>query len=166
MEVAGSGPAAITRARTRHSTPVIFMLSARAPSQAPGIIRDSSVAASRCVITTRQIVTTVTGIFRGSVDKSNLGGPIMIAQVAHQSTEEGFGHFLWLLGMLSINLMFLNVLPIPVLDGGQLALLLVEAVTRRRPSEAVVGIAQMTGLVLLLSLMVFISFNDVVRLLR
>ena len=73
----------------------------------------------------------------------------------------------WLmLGMLSINLMFLNVLPIPVLDGGQLVLLLVEAVTRKRPSEAAVGLAQMAGLVLLLGLMLFISYNDVVRLLH
>ena len=125
-----------------------------------------SMAASRCVATTSQIVTTVTGIFRGSVDKDNLGGPIMIAQVARRSTDEGFGHFLWLLGMLSINLMFLNVLPIPVLDGGQLVLLGLEAVMRRRPSEGIVVAAQLTGLVVLLSLMVFISFNDVVRLLK
>jgi regulator of sigma E protease len=125
-----------------------------------------SMAGSRCLLTTRQIVTTVAGIFGGSLDKDSLGGPILIAQVAHKSSKDGFGHFLWLLGMLSINLMFLNALPIPVLDGGQLALLFVESVTRRRPSEALVGITQMAGLVLLLGFMVFVTFNDVARLLR
>jgi regulator of sigma E protease len=123
-----------------------------------------SLAAGRCVATTRQILTTIAGIFRGSLDKNNLGGPILIAQVAHQTSKAGFGQFLWLLAMLSINLMFLNVLPIPLLDGGQLALLGVEAATRRAPSEAVVGIAQMVGLAFLLGLMLFISFNDVLRL--
>lgn len=125
-----------------------------------------SLAATRCVLTSRQIKTTITGLFRGSVDKGNLGGPILIAQVAHQSSKRGFGQFLWLLGMLSINLMFLNVLPIPLLDGGQLALLALEGATRKRPSEALVGITQMVGLVVILGLTVIISFNDVLRLIR
>jgi regulator of sigma E protease len=125
-----------------------------------------SLAATRCVLTSRQIKTTIAGLFRGSVDKGNLGGPILIAQVAHQSSKRGFGQFLWLLGMLSINLMFLNVLPIPLLDGGQLALLALEGATRRRPSEALVGITQMVGLVVILGLTVIISFNDVLRLIR
>ncbi len=124
-----------------------------------------SLAWDRSILTTRQILTTVTGIFRGSVDGSNLGGPILIAQVAHRSSKSGAGHFLWILATLSINLMFLNVLPIPLLDGGQLALLGVEAVTRKAPSEATVGIAQMVGLAFLLAIMVFATFNDVARLL-
>jgi regulator of sigma E protease len=131
--------------------------------RAGGPVELVSMAWSRCIVSTRQIVTTVTGIFRGSLDSSALGGPILIAQIAHRSTRSGTGQFLWLLGTLSINLMFLNVLPIPVLDGGQLALLALEAVLRRRPSESVVGIAQMAGLLLILSLVVLVSYNDIVR---
>jgi regulator of sigma E protease len=123
-----------------------------------------SLAAHRCVLTTRNIGLTLSGIFKGSVDKGNLGGPVLIAQATFQKAKEGFGHFLWILAMLSINLMFLNVLPIPLLDGGQLALLAVEGVTRRRPSDSVVGITQMAGLVFLLGVLVFVTFNDIARL--
>lgn len=128
-----------------------------------GPVEVATLAFSRCVVTTRQIVATVAGIFRGSVDKDNLGGPIMIAQVAKKGTQAGLSHFLWILAVLSINLMFLNILPIPLLDGGQLALLAVEAVTRRPPSEAVVGLSQWVGLLLLLGLMVMVTFNDIAR---
>ncbi len=117
----------------------------------------------RCVQTTRQILATVRGIFSGSVDKSNLGGPVAIAQITKRSTESGTGRFLEMLAKLSINLMFLNILPIPLLDGGQLMLLTVEAVTRRPPSEWVVAASQWVGLVLLLGLMVMVTFNDIAR---
>ncbi len=62
--------------------------------------------------------------------------------------------------------MFLNVLPIPLLDGGQMALLAAEGLTRRRPSEAVVGITQIVGLVVILGLTVVISFHDILRLIH
>lgn len=133
------------------------------PLVVPGALEIPGLALGRCVSTTRQILATIAGIFRGSVDKSNLGGPILIAQVAHRETRSGAGPFLWLLAVLSINLMFLNILPIPLLDGGQLALLGVEAVTRKPPSEAIVGISQMVGLVLILGLFVMVTFNDIVR---
>jgi regulator of sigma E protease len=132
--------------------------------RASGLLEPLAFAQRRCVTTTRQIGSTVAGLFRGSVDKSNLGGPILIAQVAHQSSKQGFGRFLHLLAVLSLNLMLLNILPIPVLDGGALALLGVEAITRKPPSEAVVGISQMAGLALLLLLMVLVTFNDLARL--
>ena len=64
---------------------------------------------------------------------------------------------------ISANLAILNVLPIPALDGGHLMFLTIEAVTRKPPSEHVQGIATMIGVLLLLSLMVFAIFNDVVR---
>jgi regulator of sigma E protease len=118
----------------------------------------------RCVLTTKQIVATIGGIFRGSVAKENLGGPILIAQETRRGVKSGAGSFFWILAVLSVNLMFLNVLPIPLLDGGQLALLAFEAVTGKPPSEAAVGISQMVGLALLLGLMVMVTFNDVARL--
>jgi regulator of sigma E protease len=65
--------------------------------------------------------------------------------------------------MLSINLAFLNVLPIPVLDGGHLFFLLVEKIKGSPVSERVLGYSQMVGVVLIISLMVYVTFNDVVR---
>ncbi|MHC4925173.1 MAG: site-2 protease family protein, partial [Planctomycetota bacterium] len=120
-------------------------------------------AFDRCVATTRNIFGTIGGMFSGSIDRKNLGGPILIAQVARRSVDAGAGRFLWILAILSINLMVLNSLPIPVLDGGQLALIAIEAVTGKPPKEDYVILAQWVGLILLLGLMVFTTWNDITR---
>jgi regulator of sigma E protease len=132
--------------------------------RAAGPVEAVALGARRCVLTTNNIVATLRGLFSGALEKGAVGGPVMIVQVTAIRAREGFGWFLWILAVLSINLMFLNVLPIPLLDGGQLALLLVEGVTRRRPSDSVVGITQMAGLVILLGVLVLVTFNDIARL--
>ena len=65
--------------------------------------------------------------------------------------------------MLSMNLAFLNVLPIPVLDGGHLLFLLIEKLKGSPVSERIHGYSQLVGVVLIVSLMVYVTFNDVVR---
>ena len=65
--------------------------------------------------------------------------------------------------MLSMNLAFLNVLPIPVLDGGHLLFLLIEKIKGSPVSERVLGYSQMVGIVLILSLMVYVTYNDLMR---
>jgi regulator of sigma E protease len=162
------GPPGRGSARVRPAKRLAHEVDVRVESSA--VLRASSpfeaasLAAHRCVLTTRHIGSTITGLFRGSVGRDSVGGPVMIAQVAFGSAREGAGTFLWILAMLSINLMVLNILPIPLLDGGQLALLAVEGATGKPPSEAVVGISQMAGLALLLGLLLFVTFNDIVRL--
>ena len=140
------------------ASPVAEVLRISGPGEA------AALAVGRCVQTTRNIVATIGGIFGGSVDKSNLGGPVAIAQITKQGTEAGLGRYLAILAALSINLMFLNILPIPLLDGGQLMLLSVEAVTRKPPKEWVLVASQWIGLVVLLGLMVMVTFNDIARL--
>jgi len=125
----------------------------------------ASVAWRRTASTFRQLVAVLQGIFRGSVDRKNLGGPIFIGQIAREAAQAGPGRLLLLLAILSANLAVLNVIPIPPFDGGQLALLSVEAALRRPPSERVVIATQWTGLLFVLGLMVFFVFNDIERIL-
>jgi regulator of sigma E protease len=93
----------------------------------------------------------------------NLGGPVMIAQQAGRAAEQGFLSLLGLAAFLSVNLAILNILPIPVLDGGHLVFLSIEAIKRRPVSIKGRMIAQQIGMALLLMLMVVVTYNDVVR---
>lgn len=107
---------------------------------------------------------TLTGIFRGSVGSENLGGIISIGRISYDWAGMGVSKLIFFLCMLSLNLAFLNVLPIPVLDGGHLFFLLIEKVKGSPVNERVLGYSQMVGLVLILGLVVFVTFNDVRRL--
>ncbi len=100
---------------------------------------------------------------RAEVSTENMGGIITIGAVSYTWAEEGWAKLLYFLCMLSINLALLNVLPIPVLDGGHLFFLLVEKIKGSPVSERVLGYSQMVGLVLILSLMVYVTFNDIQR---
>ncbi|NLP12613.1 RIP metalloprotease RseP [bacterium] len=104
-------------------------------------------------------------LFSGEVSlKEGLGGPVRIAQLASDSARSGFGSLLMFTAFLSLNLAILNLLPIPALDGGHLLLLLIEAVIRRPVSTKIKIVAQQIGMALLLALMVFVIFNDVINL--
>lgn len=93
----------------------------------------------------------------------NVGGPIMIAQVIYKQADHGLINVLMLAALISVNLGVLNLLPIPVLDGGHLIFLLVEMAGRRPVPVAIQEKAMMAGLFLLISLMLAATFNDVMR---
>ncbi len=101
---------------------------------------------------------------RGEVSLKNLSGPISIAQYASLSAEDGLGRFLGFLGIVSISLGILNLLPIPVLDGGHLLYYLIEFVRGRPLSEQAQYAGQRIGIVLLVGLMGLAFYNDVARL--
>ncbi len=90
-----------------------------------------------------------------------LGGPIRIAQISAKAAEQGLGNFLFLLCFLSIQLGVLNLLPIPVLDGGHVVFMAYEAVARKPLSPKKRLIAQQVGMFLLLTLMVLVTVNDI-----
>ena len=101
-------------------------------------------------------------LFRGEVKfKEGLAGPVRIAQMAGDSAKGGFGNLLVFAAFLSLNLGFLNLLPFPVLDGGHLVFLGIEAVIRRPLSVKLKLIVQQVGMALLLALMLYVIFNDV-----
>lgn len=104
-------------------------------------------------------------IISGKVGAENLQGPLGIAQMSGDTASDGLVSFIQLIAFISTSIGFLNLLPIPVLDGGHLIMYGFEAVFRRPPSMKVVQVAMTMGLMLLLSLMVFSTFNDLTRLL-
>jgi regulator of sigma E protease len=103
------------------------------------------------------------GLITGDVPVQSLGGPILIAKVAGDSAKMGLVPFLITLALISINLGLVNLLPIPVLDGGQLVLLATEGARRRPLSESAVENFQKIGFVMVLSLIVLAMFNDLSR---
>ena len=102
----------------------------------------------------------------GQVSLSNLSSPIAIAQYAGSWAQAGVVEFLYFLSLISVSIGFLNVLPIPLLDGGQLLFLGAELVRRRPVSEQTEAIAQRVGLSLILLLLGFAVFNDLSRLIH
>jgi len=92
-----------------------------------------------------------------------LGGPVMIAQMSGQAAHAGLSAFLALLAMVSVSLGVLNLLPIPVLDGGMLLFLAIEAVRKKPMSQKVMEVSQSIGAALLISLIAVVSYNDIMR---
>jgi len=90
-----------------------------------------------------------------------LGGPVRIAQISAKAAEKGMGNFIYLLAFLSIQLGVLNLLPIPVLDGGHIAFMVYEAIARKPLSMRKRLIAQQVGMFLLLTLMILVTINDI-----
>lgn len=99
-----------------------------------------------------------------SVSK-NLGGPVAISQVSYRFAESGLAKLFYFLALLSINLAVINLLPIPVLDGGHLMFVLIEKVKGSPVNDRILGYSQVFGFVVILSLLVFVTYNDIVRLL-
>jgi regulator of sigma E protease len=100
----------------------------------------------------------------GDVSWKNLSGPVTIADYAGQSARLGLDYYVKFMALVSISLGVLNLLPIPVLDGGHLMYHMIEVVRRKPLSERAMGIAQQIGLSLLFALMAFAFFNDLNRL--
>ena len=94
-----------------------------------------------------------------------LAGPVGIFKVSYDSAALAPGNLLWLLALITVNLGIFNLLPIPVLDGGHILLLGIEKIRGEAPSDKFVAIFQYVGLVFLLSLIVFVTYNDINRLL-
>ncbi|MBU0946035.1 MAG: RIP metalloprotease RseP [Proteobacteria bacterium] len=121
-----------------------------------------------CSQTWMYISLTVMGFVKlaqGVVPVKELGGPILIAQIAGKQMQAGWINLAYFMGLLSVNLGILNLLPIPVLDGGHLMFLSVEAVRRKPMTEKIQIVAQQIGMACLGTLMIFVFYNDIARIL-
>ena len=98
-----------------------------------------------------------------SVGVDDLSGPVGIFTLLKEATKEGLVTVLSWAAILSVNLGFMNLLPLPALDGGRIAFMAYEAVTRRKPNAKVENTIHAIGFILLMGLMLFVSFNDVLR---
>jgi regulator of sigma E protease len=112
---------------------------------------------------------TVIGLYKlltGEISSKHLGGPLMIASVSGEQAQQGLASVMWLIAILSINLGILNLLPIPILDGGHLFFFACEAILGRPLGDRSREMAQQIGLVLLVFLMAYATWNDISRLLQ
>jgi len=110
------------------------------------------------------IVLSMKMLVTGSASMSDLGGPVMIAQMAGESAKAGWPTLLSFMAFISVNLAFLNILPIPGLDGGHIMVILIQMIIRRPLSIKTKIKIQQVGMTMLLLLFVFVLFNDIGRL--
>jgi len=139
---------------------VLGILSTTQVSRPVPLVRAVPLAVQQTAGMTRAIVDGLSQIIRGRVSPKQLGGPITIARVAGSGAELGFLPFIGLIALLSINLGFINLLPVPMLDGGHLFFYAIEAVRRRPLSAQALEVAFRGGLALVFALMVFLTIND------
>ena len=109
-------------------------------------------------------VLTVVKLLTRVLPSDTLGGPILIAQLAGDQARQGVSPFAYFLGLLSVNLGILNLLPIPILDGGHLLFFSIEALRRRPLSPQARAMAQQVGLAIILMLTALVFYNDIARL--
>jgi regulator of sigma E protease len=121
---------------------------------------------SRTIGSMRQVFYTLKNLLTARVSAKHVGGPIAIAQMTYGMFEHGFAMYLYFLALISMNLAILNLLPIPVLDGGQIVLLTAEKIRGEPLPERVVGYLQLVGVVLILSLIALALTNDITNLFR
>lgn len=104
-------------------------------------------------------------VFSGKIEFGKaFGGPVKIAQYAAKSADNGMSSFLYFLALLSLSLAILNIMPFPVLDGGHLIIILIEGITKKEIPIKIKIAIQNTGLIILLLLMAFIIYNDILSL--
>lgn len=133
---------------------------ARYDYRVTNVFKAISLGTVACYDMLRDVWRTLRGVLTREVSGDNLGGIISIGVVANQTAEEGLERFFWFLCILSMNLAFLNVLPIPLLDGGHLFFLLVEGIKGSPVNERILSYSQLVGLVLIVSIFVFVIYND------
>jgi regulator of sigma E protease len=109
---------------------------------------------------------TIVGLYKmivGDISSKNIGGPLTIAKISGEAAAQGPANVIFLIALLSINLGVLNLLPIPILDGGHLLFFLIEGILRKPLGERQRELAQQVGLVLLVGVMIFAFWNDLER---
>jgi len=128
------------------------------------LLESVQMSVSRTWEITELTVLSVVKLIQGKLPAATLGGPIKIAQMAGAQAREGVVNLMIFTAVISINLGILNFLPIPVLDGGHLLFFTIEMISRRPVSLKVREIAQQFGIFLLILLMIFVIYNDIINL--
>jgi regulator of sigma E protease len=118
-----------------------------------------------CYATTSGILDFFKRLVTGSASIQDLAGPVGVAKLSGESAREGLGTFLFFLAFVSISIGFLNILPFPVLDGGYVVYVVIEAIIRRPISTKAKLVIQQIGMALLVLLVLVVSYHDIMRLL-
>ncbi len=128
-----------------------------------GLMEAFALGNAKTVEVTKLTVLSLVKLFQGVVPLNSLGGPMMIADMANKAAQTGGATFFMLLAVVSVNLGILNLLPVPVLDGGHLMFYTIEAIIRRPVPQKIREYAQQAGMLLLMGLMVLAFYNDIIR---
>ena len=135
------------------------------PAEVPLKAEDPAAAVAMGLRRTHRVMTmtylTFVRLFQGSVKVEHLKGPVGIASLGTQVADKGFIWLLFFLALISVNLAVINFLPIPIADGGHFVFLLYEQITGRPPPLAVQNAAAIAGLVLIASVFIIVTFNDI-----
>ena len=102
-------------------------------------------------------------LFTGKLGTENLSGPVGMVQMVSETTQYGFWYYGFLTALICMNLAIMNMLPLPALDGGRIIFVLYTAVTGKPVSQKVEGTIHFVGIILLFALMIYVTFNDIVR---
>ncbi len=132
-------------------------------TQTPAPWTAVALGAERMVMVITQSLNGMKHLILGSIGAENLQGPLGIAQISGETASQGLVSFVTLIGVISTAIGLLNLFPIPVLDGGHFMAFLIEAIRGRPPSARVMQVAMSIGLGLILLLMVFATYNDIMR---
>lgn len=116
-----------------------------------------------CLATTVGIVDFLSGLVGGTSSVKDLSGPIGVAKLSGESARAGSDAFILFLAYVSVSIGFLNILPFPVLDGGHIVYVIIESIIRRPISSKVKLHIQQAGVVMLLLLVLFVSYHDILR---
>ncbi|MBI2470066.1 MAG: RIP metalloprotease RseP [Planctomycetes bacterium] len=130
-----------------------------------GLFGSCIVGTKKAMINVQRLYLTLKGFFSQRLSTKNVGGFILIAQASYESAKVGFGKLVYFLGILSLQLALLNILPIPVLDGGHLLFLAIERIKGSPVSQRTLSIAQYIGFGLIITLVIYATRNDIMRLL-
>jgi regulator of sigma E protease len=112
---------------------------------------------------TKFVVETLVKLVTGEMSPKALGGPITIFQASGESFKAGAFSFLFLMAYISINLAIINLLPVPILDGGHLMFFVIEAITRRPVTGKIREVATQVGVLFLVFIFVLVFYNDISR---
>ncbi len=129
-----------------------------------GVLQSVPLAAKQCWEVTGMMIVGIKQVITGERSIKELGGPVKIAKFSGEQMSRGFLSFVSFIALISLNLAFINLLPIPALDGGHLAFYAVEAVRRKPAGPQATEWAYRTGIAIVLTLMVVVTVNDLISL--
>ena len=130
-----------------------------------GLMGSCVIGTQKAIINVQRLYLTIKGFVSQRLSTKNVGGVILIAQASYESAKVGVGKLVYFLGILSLQLALLNILPIPVLDGGHLLFLAIEKIKGSPVSQRTLAIAQYIGFGLIITLVIYATRNDIMRLL-
>lgn len=127
-----------------------------------GFLAAASEGARQCWAQSKATITTIAGKL-WKRERPDLAGPVGIVQMVHRAAHSGWEDFVFLIGFISVAIGFFNILPVPLLDGGHAVFYIWEGIAGRRPKPELIEKVNGLGIAFLLSLLVFATYNDVVR---